>query len=388
MPEDNLKKKGLLPKKWNPKTEADKILKSLIKVTSDYVKGAHDGEFVCGEKYAYVVSLVNDARAGENPYWLDLYSTLSIVSLEKMEVVKRIDFAKGGQQFKNETLPPGSCTVPRIIWKDKNTVRCYFASENPGKRQSQMWYRDFYPAEERFDDCIYKAKILTASGLHDMQPQYFLEDAAVNGNVRKPLDFGVFFVDSFKRFDNKTYVVINNFFAELNALAVLHEDFETFEILGHYNKPFEKRMSESAVNRLPDGRWVAVCRSEMKDQTYLFTTSKDGKNWEEARELPFVRDGSQSKPVLERFHGVYYLGWQDKATCKNVIRSVFNVDVSRDFIHWERKYRFESAHSFQYPTFHEHDGTIGLTVTQGDTDATPHAMYKERIMFGKLEDIN
>lgn len=62
-------------------------------------------------------------------------------------------------------------------------------------------------------------------------------------------------------------------------------------------------------------------------------------------------------------------------------RSVFNLDVSRDGTHWERKYRFETVKSFQYPTFREHAGTIYLSVTQGDTDAS----RKERIMFGKLE---
>jgi hypothetical protein len=64
-------------------------------------------------------------------------------------------------------------------------------------------------------------------------------------------------------------------------------------------------------------------------------------------------------------------------------RSVFNVDISRDGKTWQRKYRFESPKSFQYPTFHEHEGTIWLCVTQGDHDAS----RKERIMFGKLEDV-
>jgi hypothetical protein len=71
---------------------------------------------------------------------------------------------------------------------------------------------------------------------------------------------------------------------------------------------------------------------------------------------------------------LYYLGWQ----VRGAGRSVFNVDVSRDGKTWERKYHFESPRSFQYPTFHEHDGAIWLSVTQG---------RKERIMFGKLETL-
>ncbi len=38
--------------------------------------------------------------------------------------------------------------------------------------------------------------------------------------------------------------------------------------------------------------------------------------------------------------------------------------------------------SFQYPTFHEHEGTIWLTVTQSD-----HRGSTDRIMFGKLADV-
>ena len=100
-----------------------------------------------------------------------------------------------------------------------------------------------------------------------------------------------------------------------------------------------------------------------------------------SRELPFVTNGANSKPTFDRFGGVYYLGWQERTYIKKVNRSVFNVEVSSDGQTWERKYRFETEKSFQYPTFREHQGAIYLTVTQGDTDPS----RKERIMFGKLE---
>ncbi|HSH95964.1 MAG TPA: exo-alpha-sialidase, partial [Roseimicrobium sp.] len=77
----------------------------------------------------------------------------------------------------------------------------------------------------------------------------------------------------------------------------------------------------------------------------------------------------------------YYLGWQESTQINKVSRSVFNVDVSKDGVTWERKYRFETEKSFQYPSFHQYNGAIYLTVTQGDTDAS----RKERIMFGRLE---
>ena len=64
-----------------------------------------------------------------------------------------------------------------------------------------------------------------------------------------------------------------------------------------------------------------------------------------------------------------------------VSRSVFNLDVSKDGKTWERKYRFETTKSFQYPTFVEANGQVWFCVTQGDSDPS----RKERIMFGRLE---
>ena len=97
---------------------------------------------------------------------------------------------------------------------------------------------------------------------------------------------------------------------------------------------------------------------------------------------PFVPNGLNSKPTFDRFGGVYYLGWQENTKVGECSRSVFNVDVSLDGTTWERKYRFESPHSFQYPTFHEHEGAIWLAVTQSD-----HKGSTDRIMFGRLEDV-
>ena len=134
--------KLLLPD-WNPKTAADKVLSSLTKVTAPQTKGAHDAEFVCLGGRAYVVSEVNDLKGGEDGGWPFIYSTMSIVNLKTLKTDRVIDFAKGEQAFANETLPVGACWVPRIIQKDPNTLRCYFVSQDPGKRMSQMWYRDY-----------------------------------------------------------------------------------------------------------------------------------------------------------------------------------------------------------------------------------------------------
>ena len=370
-----------LPANWNPKAEADKVLNTLVKVTAPQVKGAHDAEFVCAGEKAYIVSEVNDMQAGESADWPFIYATLSVVNLKTLAVEKVIDFAKSEQQFQNETLPPGACFVPRIIQKDERTLRCYFTSEAPGKRQSQMWYRDFDLQTGEFAATIHKAKLKTAAGTFDFQPQYFHADAAAQGFTKKPADSAVFIFDSFKKFDGRTYVALNNFACAQNALALVHDDLVTFEVLGHYNEPQSQRLSESAVNRLPDGTWMAVCRNDKGN--YHFTTSKDGRTWTTGEPRPFVPNGLNSKPTFDKFGGVYYLGWQEATSIEGANRSVFNVEVSLDGVTWERKYRFETPKSFQYPTFHEHNGTIWLAVTQGDTDPS----RKERIMFGKLETL-
>ena len=371
----------LLPSEWDAKQAADKVLGGLVSVTAPQVKGAHDAEMAIVGDRAFVVYEANDVRPGESAAWPFVYSALSIVNLKTLQVEKIIPFAKSEQAFENESLPPGACFVPRIIRKDDRTVRCFFASEAPGKRQSQIWFADFDIGRMAFDNRIQRAKIKTAAGTFDLQPQYLHADAAAQGFKREAKDFGLYLFDSFKVFDGRTYVALNNFVGGQNALAVANESLDTFEVLGHYNEPPELKLTESAVNRLPDGTWMAICRQEGGNGNYTFTSSPDGRRWTTNAHRAFVPNGTSSKPTFDRFGGIYHLGWQERTRIAGVSRSVFNVDVSADGLHWKRKYRFETGKSFQYPTFREHQGTIYLTVTQGDTDAS----RKERIMFGKLE---
>lgn len=367
---------SLLPSGWDPALAGDIVMQRLINTSAPRVKGTHDAEFICVGDRAYVVTEANDQRAGESSAWPFIYVTMSIMNLKTLEVEKVMDFARSEQVFENETLPFGQCFVPRIIQKDAKTLRCYFTSQDPGKRQSQMWYMDFDLERRAFENRIYRAKIKTAAGTFDMQPQYFHADAAAQGFRRPARDAGLFIFDSFKQFDGKTYVALNNFPVGQNALALVHDDLVTFEVLGHYNEPQSQQLSESAVNRLPDGTWMAICRNDKGN--YHFTTSADGKTWSVGTEMPFVK-GSNSKPTFDKFGGVYYLGWQDAELINGDRRTIFNLDISRDGKTWERKYRFVTPYSFQYPTLHEHQGVIWLSVTQGT--------LKDRIMFGKLEDV-
>ena len=362
---------------WDPKAAADVVLRRLIPVTAPQVKGAHDADLAIVDGRAYIVAMVNDIRPGETAEWPFIYDTLSVVNLKTNKVEKIVTFAKGGETYAGGKLAEGACFVPRILAKDKRTLRCYFASEAPKARQAQTWYRDYDIRRGEFEPALHKVKLATAAGVFDMQPKVFYDDAVKLGFAAEERDFGLYFIDSFKRFDSKTtYAVVNNYPIGQNALATLNPALDTFTILGHFNPPAGTKLTEAAVNRLPDGSWLAVCRQEGKDRNYKFFTSKDGKTWSGPEERPWFTPGNNSKPTFDRFKDVYYLGWQDVAKVSGVNRSVFNIDVSKDGVHWQRKYRFETAETFQYPTFREYRGKIYLTVTQGQ---------KERIMFGLLE---
>lgn len=370
----------ILSDDWNPKQEADRVMSQLVKVTPSIVKGAHDAKMVICDGRAFIVAETNDSLPGESARWNCIYSALSIVNLETMQVEKFIPFARSSQVFDNETLPEGVCFAPNILQKDDRTLRCFFTSEQPGIRQSQMWFIDFDLKQMRFKKIIYRAKIKTVAGTFDMQPKYFYADAVKQGFLHPAKDYGLYIVDSFKTFGGKTYAAINNWVTKQNALTVLNEKLDTFEILGHYNEPQECLLSESSVNRLPDGTWMVICRQDGGNRNYMFTTSKDGKNWETNRFLDIVQNGTSSKPTLDCFSGVYYLGWQENRKIGGVNRSVFNIDVSKYGKIWKRKYIFETEKSFQYPTFCEYQGHVYLAVTQGDFSKS----RKERIMFGKL----
>ncbi len=368
---------------WEAKAAGDAVLGQLVAVTAPQVKGAHDAEMVLVGGRAYIVAEVNDVRPGESAHWPEVYAALSIVDLDTLTVEQVIPFARSEQAFANHTLPVCACFVPRIIVKDERTLRCYFAAEQPGRGQSQIWFIEFDLVRQAFAPRIHRAMLKTAEGLGDMQPRVFHADAARCGFRRDEVDHGLYLIDSFKRIDGRTYLAINNYVGGQNALAILHDTLDTFEIVGHFNQPAELKLTESAVNRLPDGTWMAICRQEGGNRNYTFTTSEDGRTWTPGEHRDYVPNGDSSKPTFDCFAGQYYLGWQESTRIDGVSRSVFNLDVSSDGRTWRRKYQFETTNSFQYPSFHEHHGSIWLCVTQGDHSES----RKERIMFGRLEDL-
>jgi hypothetical protein len=384
----NTKTDSLLPPDWSPKEQGDRVMASLRDICLPKVKGAHDADFLIHHGKAYVVYMANDVQPGENPAWPFVYNALSIVDTVSGEVEHTATYAESEKVYQNETLPSGACFVPRIIGKDKHTLRIFFTSENPGERESQYWYLDFDIPSRQFDWNIYRAEIETSGGVFPMQPRHFYAQACDEGFTLPSTQHGLYLIDSFKRFDDRVYAVVNNFAVGQNAWAELNPELTRFTILGNFFQPAEERLTEAAVNRLPDGSWLAIVRQDRPqgvppehggDFNYMFSRSQDGRAWSTAGYCPeWVPNGGSSKPVFECFDGVYYLGWQEATRINNVSRSVFNIEVSRDGCHWERKYRFESDQSFQYPVLRQDEDTraIYLVLTQG---------RKERIVFGRLE---
>lgn len=372
---------SLLPTGWDAKAAADKVMAGLIKVTGPDVKGAHDSHLAIVGDRAFVISEVNDRQAGEAASWPFIYVSLSIVDLRNERLLDVMTVARSEQAFTNETLPVGACFVPRVKQVGPQTLRCWFASEQPGKRQSQTYYRDLDLGTLTFEKEIHRMKLTTSAGTFDLQPKPLHDDAAKQGFKRKPVDAGLYMFDNFKEFDGKTFIAINNYLGAQQALCTLNASADTLTIIGHFNGPGEPALTEPAVNRLPDGTWLAISRKENGDRNYWFSESKDGMTWTPGGEKDFVKNGTASKPTFDKFNGVYYLGWQERTAIAKVGRSVFNIDVSTDGKHWERKYRFETTKSFQYPTFVEANGQVWFCVTQGDSDPS----RKERIMFGRLE---
>jgi hypothetical protein len=369
-----------LPAGWDPKHAADNVMDALINVCLPTVKGAHDSDFLILDGKAYIVYMANDVQPGEAAAWPFVYNALSIVDIATRVVEQTVTFAASEMAYDNAKLPAGACFVPRILQKDERTLRCFFASEAPGVRESQTWYIDFDLIEEAFDWRIHRARIETDQGIFPMQPQHFYHHAAAKGFTGQQKDYGLYMIDGFKVFGGQIHAALNNFPGGQNAFARLNDDLDTFTVIGDYFLPNEAMLTESAITRLPDGTWCAISRQERGDQTYMFTRSHDGVLWTPHEYWELVTHGTNSKPTFDLFDGVYYLGWQEATRIESAHRSVFNIEVSRNGEDWVRMYRFETGKSFQYPTFRAYQGAIYLTVTQGDSSDS----RKERIMFGRL----
>ncbi|HEY3328784.1 MAG TPA: sialidase family protein [Capsulimonadaceae bacterium] len=372
---------AILPPHWDPQLAADKVLANLVTVTSPVVKGAHDSDFVIVDGKAYIVYMANDVQPGEASTWPFVYNAMTIVDVATGELESTVTFAASEMKYQNASLPVGACFVPRIIEKDATTLRCFFASEDPEHRQSQTWYIDFNRVTRAFDWNIYQMLLETDAGLEPMQPVALHRHVAARGFARPLRSYGLYLVDSFKRIDGVVYAMMNNYPHGPSSLTVLNDQMNCLKVIGSQIYPTEPLLSETSFNKLPDGTLLAVSRQEGGSVNYMFSESRDGENWTPNEHRDTIVGGGCSKGTFDLFGGVYYLGWQDASQINGADRSIFNIDVSRDGANWERKYRFETERSFQYPVFRDWGGHVYVTVTQGG----PSSCLKERIMFGRVE---
>ena len=368
----------LLDDAWNAKSAGDKVLEKMVQVTAPPIKGTHDARLLIVGGKAYIVYYANDYKPGENHAWGNiLYLEMSVLDLLTMKVERRIPIVKGEQSFDNYTLESGAIYTAPVLQKDEHTIRVFFSNEDPGKRQSQVWYLDFDLQSQMFSKRIYKAKIKTREGIFDMQPQYMYQDLLLGGF--QPMEFVPdHAINAFdpRYHEGRIYVPLM-IWPHVSGFSVLNDTMDTFELLGFIN---ERGLTEMGASFMPDRKWLAIVRADKEPRKYSFWESPDGREWTKRQGGYFEPKGQASKPTLDCFNGIYYLGWQAEEKIDNAFRSVFNIDISKDGVNWERKYRFETKDSFQYPFFYPYDGRIWFVVTQGQQERK-----QERIMFGCLE---
>ena len=363
---------------WDAKQKAAEVLRHMIPVTEKRVKGAHDAQMVIARGKAYIVYEANDVRAGENGEWPFVYCAMSVMDVAQNRLLRVEEIARPGKAFANVTLKTGACFVPRILQKDEDTLRVFFVSMEPGVRQAEMWYVDYHMAEEAFDSRIYPVMLKTKAGTLPMTPHHFWQQAHEEGFNKREPDSGLYLFDVDKPIGGRRYVALNNFLAQQNALGVFNDALDTVELLGNFNEPQTDGLSESAVHMTPEGEWLAIIRCDNGNQNYRFATSPDGRVWSPGAEKPAVQNGSNSKPILEKFGGVYFMGWQEKP-----FRTRFNIDLSADAKNWVRAFSFDDEEfSLQYPDLYLWEGTVYICGTHGRVGGGPDG--RDSIWFGPL----
>ena len=359
---------AFLSENHSPKAAGDKVMENMICISSDAMKGAHDAQYVFANGKAYVVYEANDKQAGDLGTDAAEYSALAIVDLDTFTVESIEKFVCSGQVFANETLPAGSCFVPRVIRKDDATLRFFFASQADG-RQARTYYVDYDLATETFDKNVYRLKLQTASGKVDLTPLAYITAFRAEGRACGTSTRGVYLFDIFDIGDTK-YVALNNFNNGQNSLAKFNDTYDCIEIIGNIGSMTDTvKTTENGIIQLKDGTWMAILRNERGDKNYLFSYSKDGTDWSYPAAEDFVQKGTNSKPILARFGDYYLMGYNETS------RKTFHLAYSTDAKNWTKLYTFVSPTTFQYPEFDLYDGQIYFSVTMGS---------KERICFGKL----
>ncbi len=370
----------------DPSGDGGRVLAGLQRVSPPEILGAHDADFVIINGRAWIVYMANPSRQGESPDWPDVACDLAIVGLSDRRVERIVRIAGSEQTFGDQRLPHGACFVPRLVRRDTQTLRCFFASEDPGRRESQTYHVDIDIATATVGRQLHKTLLHSVAGDEPMCPSAFHRHGVRSGFQRPYCAYGLFMVDGVKSLDGRRIAVLNGYNTGQLAVAELDAKMERFTILGDIPGG-DLRLSEAAVNRLPDGSWLLIARHDGGDGNYRFATSPDGCIWTEPQPLGLVQDGIASKPTLDRHGAIYALGWNAATRIDGATRSVFHLDVSRDGRHWHRRFTFACRDSFQYPVFRASDGEVWVVVTQGPITSDCHS-GKQRIMFGRLATID
>lgn len=364
----------LFSNNYDPVCAADQVLCSMVKVNARQVRGIHDAHMAILDGKAYIVYEANDRQPGENHRWEYIYCALSVVDIPTGRLERIFPFARSEQAYSNHTLPRGSCFVPRILVKDPATLRVFFASIPTNYSQQTLWYLDYHTDTQQFENEIFPLYMEADGERTLMQPRHFYRQACRHGFHGREDPAGLYLFEMGKKTDGRYYVAVNNFLTRQNALGVFNEQLDTVQILGNILEPQDAGMSESGITRLPDGSWLAILRSDLGDLNYYFAKSPDGMHWEAAQKSAITPKGSNSKPLLEKIGGLYFLGWQQQPD-----RTVFHIDLSDNGLDWERAFTFRiPMGSFQYPALYSWNGAVYICATQGD---------KSSIWFGKLMDL-
>lgn len=356
-----------------PRAAADAVLRALIPVTLPSMLGVHDAHMAIVHGKAYIVYEANDVCEGESDRWPYVYCAMSIVDIQANAVEAVLPIARSGQVFENAALPPGQCFVPRVLALDDATLRVYFVSQDAGVREEEVWYTDFDVAERRFTGHIHRVRVKTPEGTLPLQPRHHFAHAAAQGYARPAIDYAMYLFDILlPPIDGRIYVVLNNFQAKLNTLAVFDDACETLTLLGSMIEPGGADLSEAGIQRLPDGGWLAILRRDDGDCNCLLSASTDGLRWSPAVSSPLIENGSNSKPTLHRFGDTYFMGWQEKPG-----RTRFNIETSRDGLAWARAFSFDLPDgTLQYPSLCAYGGDIYLCATG--------LSARDEIVFGRL----
>ncbi len=358
-----------LSENHSPKAAADEVMQSMIRISSDEMKGTHDAQYVFANGKAYVVYEANNEKAGDPGTYEKEYSALAIVVLRSFTVESIEKFAYGQQEYSNVKLLKGSAFVPRVIRKDENTLRFFFSNIAVSGSSGYIYYVDYDLNTESFDDSAYRLNIMTENGPVYFTAQIYAKLFRESGHACDDSTFGHFLFDIFD-VGNTKYVALNNYRGAQNSLAKFNDSYDCIEIIGNIGGSYDSyRTTESGIMQLKDGTWMAILRNHVGDKNYLFSYSEDGTEWSEPKREEWVTNGTTSKPTLARFGDYYFMGWNELS------RGLFHLAYSKDAKSWTTLYSFHSATTFQYPEFDMYDGQMYFSVTTGN---------KEQIYFGKL----